>query len=138
MRLAVLNRVSNWQELDVDDATPSEVAIVDDDDAVRDSLRFLLEVAGHAVASFASGADFFRAAPRAFACLIVDQHMPQMTGLDLVAKLRSEGGTIPVLLITGSPSAAIFAQAEALGVTQVLEKPASDEAMLEFVSSSIR
>ena len=117
---------------------PRKVAIVDDDAAVRDSLRFLLEVAGHSVVSFTSVADFFRADPRTFACLIVDQHMPQMTGLDLVARLRRGGQTMPVLLITGSPSPAIIAQAEALGVTEVLEKPASDEAMLEFVSSSMR
>ena len=119
------------------DATPGEVAIVDDDEAVRDSLRFLLEVAGHSVASFASGADLL-ADPRHFACLIVDQHMPQMTGLDLVARLRNAGETMPILLITGSLSAAILAQAAELGVTQVLEKPAGDEVMLEFDSSAVR
>ena len=119
------------------DATPRQVAIVDDDEAVRDSLRFLLEVAGHSVAPFASAAEFLHTRPRPFACLIVDQHMPQMTGLDLVARLRDQREALPVLLITGSPSAAILAQAEALGVA-VLEKPAADDALLDFVSSASR
>jgi two-component system, LuxR family, response regulator FixJ len=122
----------------VGDAAPLQVAIVDDDTAVRDSLRFLLEVAGHAVAAFASAAEFLSAAARPFVCLIVDQHMPQMTGLDLVARLRQEGEIMPILLLTGAPSPAIIARAAALGVAQVLEKPASGDALLDFVSSATR
>ena len=137
MGLGGLNRVSVGKEFDVGDASPRKVAIVDDDEAVRDSLRFLLEVAGHSVVSFASPADLLGTKPRLFACLVVDQHMPQMTGLDLVARLRREGETMPVLLITGSPSPAILSRAKALGLS-VLEKPASDDVMLEFVSSAIR
>ncbi len=120
------------------DAAPRQVAIVDDDEAVRDSLRFLLEVAGYSVAAFVSGAELLRTRPRSFVCLIVDQHMPQMTGLDLVATLRGEGETMPIMLITGSPSPAIIARAESLGVAQVVEKPASDDALLGFVSLANR
>ena len=117
---------------------PRKVAIVDDDAAVRDSLRFLLEVAGYPVAAFASGAELLDTTPRPFFCLIVDQHMPQMSGLDLVARLRQEQETMPILLITGSPSPGIVARAAALGVAQVLEKPANDDALLDFVSSAAR
>jgi len=122
----------------VGDTTPRKVAIVDDDDAVRDSLRFLLEAAGYSVAAFASGAELLHTTPRPFICLIVDQHMPQMTGLDLVARLRQSGETTPVLLISGSPSPAIAERAATLGVAQVLEKPADDDALLDFVSSAAR
>ena len=55
------------------------VGIVNDDQAVRDSLRFLLEVVGHPVETFASAAEFLAAGPRDLACLILDHHMPQMT-----------------------------------------------------------
>src|SRR5215469_9921399 len=82
------------------------VAVVDDDDAVRDSLRFLLEIAGFAVASYGSAAEFLREAPIAdLSCLVVDQHMPDQTGLQLVSRLRGQGVDLPVALITGSPSA---------------------------------
>ena len=82
------------------------VAVVDDDDAVRDSLRFLLEIAGYSVASYGSAAQFLHEAPIGeLVCLVVDQHMPDQTGLQLVARLRAQGVTLPVALITGSPSA---------------------------------
>ena len=73
------------------------VAVVDDDDAVRDSLRFLLEIAGHSVATYASAAQFLLEAPIAeLTCLVVDQHMPDQTGLQLVSRLRALGVTLPV------------------------------------------
>ena len=62
------------------------VAVVDDDLAVRDSLRLLLEVVGYTVEIFASAAEFLQANVRHFACLILDHHMPNMTGLELAWK----------------------------------------------------
>ena len=67
------------------------VAVVDDDQAVRDSLRFLLEVIGYTVEIFASAAEFLQANVRHFACLILDHHMPNMTGLELARRLRADG-----------------------------------------------
>ena len=87
------------------------VAIVDDDDAVRDSLRFLLEVIGHPVATFASAAEFLKAEIHRLACLILDHHMPEMTGLELAERMRADGAGIPILLITGAPSPAIVTRA---------------------------
>jgi two-component system, LuxR family, response regulator FixJ len=113
------------------------VAVVDDDDAVRDSLRFLLEIAGYSVAIYGSAAQFLREAPLGeLVCLVVDQHMPDQTGLQLVARLRAEGVVLPVALITGSPSADLFRQARELNVTQVMEKPLDDDALLEFIEQS--
>ncbi len=118
------------------DPKPRKVAIVDDDLAVRGSLQFLLEVAGHCVVAFGSAAEFLRSELQHLACLILDHHMPQMTGLELAEKLRTDGVHIPVLLITGSPSPAIVARAAELGVRRVLEKPPSDQDLLEFVESA--
>jgi FixJ family two-component response regulator len=69
------------------------------------------------------------------ACLIVDQHMPLMTGLELAEKLRDEGANIPILLITGSPSPAIVARAAQLGIVNVLEKPPEENDLLNFVDA---
>jgi two-component system response regulator FixJ len=111
------------------------VAVVDDDLAVLDSLRFLLELEGHKVRTFSSAAGFLDNRAAAPACLIADQHMPGMTGLDLVARLRGEGVTIQVLLITGARSATIGARAAQLGVETVLDKPPAEEELLRFVRS---
>ncbi len=111
------------------------VAVVDDDPAVLDSLRFLLEVVGHRVATYASAAAFLADRATRHPCLILDHHMPQMTGLELAAKLRTAGEAIPVLLITGSPSPAIVARAAELGIEKVLEKPPDENDLLSFVNT---
>ena len=113
------------------------VAIVDDDHAVRDSLRFLLEVIGYTVELFASAADFLQANVRDFACLILDHHMPNMTGLELAERLRAGGAVIPILLITSSPSPTITARAATLGV-KLLDKPPSEEALIDFLNATRR
>ena len=113
------------------------VAVVDDDDAVRDSLRFLLEIAGYAVATFASGAEFLKDAPLGdLTCLVVDQHMPDQTGLQLIGRLRAQGVDLPVALITGSPAPDVLRQAQMLGVAKVLEKPLDDDVLLDFIDHS--
>jgi two-component system, LuxR family, response regulator FixJ len=110
------------------------VAVVDDDDAVRDSLQFLLETVGCSVATYSSAAQFLNEArPGDLACLVVDQHMPDLTGLQLIGRLRSEGITVPIALITGSPSPDLLRLARELGVEKVLEKPLDDDILLEFV-----
>jgi two-component system response regulator FixJ len=117
-------------------AHPIIVGIVDDDDAVRQSLRFLLEVAGHEVAHYASGPAFLAECDLTrLSGLIVDQHMPQMTGLELVERLRANRKDLPVLLVTGSPSQDLVTRAAALGVEGVLDKPPSEQQVMNFVSS---
>jgi len=112
------------------------VAVVDDDDAVRDSLRFLLETAGFSVATFGSAAQFLDEAKLGeLACLVVDQHMPGQTGLQLVTSLRRGGSRLPVALITGSPSPDLVRMADELGVARVMEKPLDDDALLHFIEA---
>ena len=117
-------------------AATRQVAIVDDDAAVRDSLRFLLGVSGYEVATYESAADFLAHCDRSLLVgLILDHHMPQVTGLELAAQLRAQGDPLPIMLITGSSSPAISARAKALGIEQVLEKPPAEQELLRFVAT---
>ena len=101
---------------DITEAKRRTVAIVDDDHAVLDSLWFLLEVVGYTVETFASVAEFLQANVNHFACLILDHHMPNITGLELAERLRADGAGIPILLITGSPSPTITGKAAEVGI----------------------
>jgi two-component system response regulator FixJ len=113
------------------------VAIVDDDQAVRESLRFLLEVAGYDVTTFDSAQEYLDHLDRQSAtCLVVDQHMPRTTGLQLLTLLRERGAALPTALITGSLSSDLARQATALGAVLVLEKPLAGDALLNFVASA--
>ena len=110
------------------------VAVVDDDDAVRDSLQFLLESAGFPVVTFGSAAQFLdEARIGELSCLVVDQHMPDQTGLQLITSLRERGSELPIALITGSPSPDLLRLAGELGVAKVMEKPLDDEVLLQFI-----
>ncbi len=111
-----------------------EIAVVDDDTAVLESFRFMLELAGFQVATYLSGVTFLASDITRPRCLILDQHMPIMTGLELTARLRAEGLAVPILLITSSPSPAIVAKAAALGIERVLEKPPTEDDLIEFVT----
>jgi len=66
----------------------------------------------------------------------VDQHMPELTGLQLVIRLRGRGITLPIALITGSPSPDLIRLAREQGVAAVLEKPLDDDVLLEFVGNA--
>ena len=121
---------------EIADVNPLTIAIVDDDAAVRDSLRFLLEIIGYSVETFASAAEFLKTDIQHLACLFLDYQMPEMSGMELAERLRADGSGIPILLITGSASPAIVARAAELGVTRVLEKPPSEEDLLDFISAT--
>jgi two-component system, LuxR family, response regulator FixJ len=113
------------------------VGVVDDDDAVRDSLQFLLETAGFSVAAYNSAAQFLNeASPDDLACLVVDQHMPDLTGLQLVTRLRGLGVALPIALITGSPSPDLDRLARELGIASVMEKPLDDNVLLDFIENT--
>jgi two-component system response regulator FixJ len=112
------------------------IAVVDDDDAVRDSLRFLLETAGYDVHGYASAQAFLpEVGHYDWRYLVVDQHMPTVTGLDLVARLRRTGQGVPTLLISGSVTPDMVDRATELGVTAVLEKPLAEADLLRYVAA---
>jgi len=102
------------------------LALVDDDPAVRHALSFAFETAGISMTTFADGESAL-AAPRKkeWRCLILDQKLPRMNGLDLLARLRAAGVTAPSILITTHPSLETRARADAAGV-EIIEKPLLD------------
>jgi two-component system response regulator FixJ len=110
------------------------IFIVDDDDAVRDSLRLLLESYGMSVADFGSTADFveaYRQHPRA--CLILDLHLPVISGLDFLGSQAKGDLEIPVILITGRGDQATRERALELGAAAYLEKPVDDRELLSVI-----
>ena len=90
---------------------------------------------GYPATTFSSAAEFLHADIRDVECLILDHHMPGMTGLELAARLRAEGADIRIMLITTFPSPAIFARAAELDI-EVLEKPFGDDDLLDFISGT--
>jgi two-component system, LuxR family, response regulator FixJ len=100
------------------------VIVVDDDVAVRNSLKFSLEVEGFMVRVYAGGTELLddTELPRRGGCLVVDQNMPGMNGLDLVAQLRARKIAVPAILITSYPTAALSERAAKAGVA-IVEKP---------------
>jgi FixJ family two-component response regulator len=113
------------------------VIVVEDDRAVRDSLTFSLVVEGFAVRAF-SDAQQFLAESRLpnFDCLIVDQNMPGMNGLDLISELRARKVKTPAILITSHPNLSVRDRAAAAGIP-IIEKPFLNSALLDGVRHSI-
>ncbi|HXP76499.1 MAG TPA: response regulator [Stellaceae bacterium] len=114
------------------------IYIVDDDDAVRDSLRLLLEAHGMSVEGFGSTADFataYRQHPRA--CLILDLHLPVMGGLDFLASRAKDGLGLPVIIVTGRADEATRERAFELGAVAYLEKPVDDRDLLSAIDGAI-
>ena len=109
------------------------IAIVDDDPAVCGSLKFSLELEGFAVRAYASGAEFFSADDfDACNCLVVDQRMPGMSGMELIAKLRDRRIATPAILVTSQPNSALRAHAAKANVP-IVEKPLLGNALLERI-----
>jgi two-component system, LuxR family, response regulator FixJ len=111
------------------------IAIVEDDAGVLESLGFMLQAAGYEVATYNGAAAFLRDDQGEALGLIVDQHMPEMTGLELAQELRTRGDVRRVLLITAAPTPSIHARAKELGIERVLEKPLSDDDLFEFIEN---
>jgi two-component system response regulator FixJ len=114
---------------------PRAVGVIDDDPAVLDSFRFMLEVAGYRVLTFRSALDFLAHTANLPCCLILDQQMPDLTGLELVERLRSDGIVLPILLVTAWPSPVLVARAAELGIEGVIEKPPNEGDILGFAAA---
>jgi two-component system, LuxR family, response regulator FixJ len=114
------------------------VIVVDDDEGVRDSLKFLLESCGLEVEEYSSTEAFARGyQPQLRQCLILDQHLPSSTGLDFLASPQGERINLPVILVTGRGDSAIRARAEQLGVVAYLEKPIDDAVLLATIERAV-
>ncbi len=119
---------------------PSDVTVhvIDDDEAARDSLEFLLKTAGIDVRAHESAADFLNnAAEIKSGCIVTDVRMPDITGIDLLKKLKELKIDIPVILVTGHGDVPLAVEAMKIGAADFLEKPFDDEVLLSAVRSAL-
>jgi two-component system, LuxR family, response regulator TtrR len=115
-------------------SSPNLVYVVDDDEAVRDSLAWLLEASGYRVMGFASAEAFLeRYDPLAIGVLILDIRMPGMTGLELQEVLHQRGSLLPIIFITGHGDVPMAVKAMKLGAADFIEKPFNEALLRELV-----
>jgi len=115
------------------------VYVVDDDQGVLGSLRFLLETDGFDVKTFRSGVALLHAvASNSADCFVIDYKMPNMNGIDLVNRLRKRDIAAPIILITGYPDDSIPAKAAVAGVHHVLLKPHLEESLVARIRGAIQ
>ena len=113
------------------------IFVVDDDDAVRDSLKALIEIEGLSVETYASGQEFLDAHdPSRPGCLLLDVRMPDMTGLELQQKLAARPHKWSII-ITGHGDIPMADKAMKAGAVDFIEKPYSDETILEIVNNAL-
>lgn len=117
---------------------PPTVFVVDDDDAVRKAVASAGGLLGHPVRAFASAAEFLSAyVTDQPGCLVLDLKMPGITGLELQRRLADDGGTLPVVMISGHADVRIAVEAMTLGAMTLLEKPFSLDELLAQVRKAI-
>jgi two-component system, LuxR family, response regulator FixJ len=114
------------------------VHVIDDDDAVRESLAFLLGTAGLDVKTYESAVAFLDVAPEVkLGCVITDVRMPELSGVDLLRRLQELKLGVPVIVITGHGDVPLAVEAMKIGAVDFLEKPFDDEVLLASVRSAL-
>jgi two-component system response regulator FixJ len=120
---------------------PSDAAVVhvvDDDEAMRQSMAFLLRTANIQVQTYEAAADFLNALPQAKAgCVVTDVRMPGMSGIELLHRLRKLKVSMPVIVITGHGDVPLAVEAMKGGAMDFIEKPFDDEVLLGAVRAAI-
>jgi two-component system, LuxR family, response regulator FixJ len=113
------------------------ILVIDDDPAVRNSLKFALEIEGFSVRLYPTGAELLeeKEMPES-GCLVADYHLPGMNGLDLLARLRERNVRLPAILITTHPSAAIRHRATLAGV-RLIEKPLLSDTLFQGIRAAL-
>jgi two-component system response regulator FixJ len=118
---------------------PDTVYVIDDDEAARHSLAFLLKAAKLEVKTFESATAFLEVASDIkYGCVITDVRMPEISGIDLVRRLKDLKIGLPVIVITGHGDVPLAVEAMKLGAMDFLEKPFDDEALLASVRSALK
>ena len=116
----------------------SVVHVVDDDEAVRDSTRALLESHGFEVHDYASAREFLIGIPmQPKGCMLLDLHMPGMSGLELLDTLRARGSKLPVIVVTGRSDAVLKERVARAGALVLLDKPVADDTLLSSLTSAL-
>jgi len=119
-------------------ATEQVVHIIDDDEAVRQSLSFLFAMSGVSAKAYdGPSACLAAAADLADGCIVTDVRMPEMNGLELMRRVREMGVRLPFIVITGHGDIALAVEAMKAGATHFLEKPFRDEELLDAVAAAL-
>jgi FixJ family two-component response regulator len=114
------------------------IAIIDDDEAMQDSLQDLIEAAGLQARCFGAAEEFLESdLHRQAACLIVDIRMPKMSGLDLQARLKEEECNVPIIFITAHGDARMRVRAMREGAVEFLAKPFDHQLLLKRVRAAL-
>ena len=113
------------------------VHVIDDDEAMRDSIAFLLDVQGFSAKLYDSALSFLDALPVAGGCIVTDIRMPDMTGLELIRRLKVDGVDLPVIVMTGHGDVPLAVEAMKTGVIDFIEKPFSDTAFIGAVRAAL-
>jgi len=119
-------------------APPQAVHIIDDDEAVRDSLAILLETRGFEVATYGSAQAFLdHAEAGVTGCVVTDVQMPEMNGLQLLRAFKARNLHVPVLVVTARSGRALADEALAQGARAVIEKPFAPDAFVAAVQAAL-
>ncbi|WP_269713739.1 response regulator transcription factor [Caulobacter sp. NIBR2454] len=119
-------------------AASATIHVVDDDEITRETLSVLLQAKGYDVALYESGRAFMDARPTATpACVVLDMHMPQLSGLDVLRQLKSSDFTLPIIMLTGRGHIDLAVQAMKLGAADFVSKPYKPETLLASVAESL-
>ncbi|HSD73496.1 MAG TPA: response regulator [Steroidobacteraceae bacterium] len=114
------------------------VFVVDDDEAVRGSLKLLLKTLGLPVQTYASAQEFLDGFdPRRSGCLVLDIRMPGMSGLELQEELNSRGAMLPIIFITGHGDVPMAVEAMQRGAMDFLQKPFRDQELLDRINKAL-
>ena len=118
--------------------TDPVVHVIDDDEAMRESLSFLLDTAGFDARTYDSAVQFLAKADAAEpGCIVTDVRMPEMNGLELVRRLKERGALHPVIVITGHGDVPLAVEAMKAGVVDFLEKPFNDDTLLAAIRAAL-
>jgi FixJ family two-component response regulator len=119
-------------------ASPKVVAIVDDDDAVRRALRRLVLSLSYRPIGFASGEDFLASLLEGTPnCVLMDQHMPNLNGLDVLRRIRGEGRHVPVVMVTGFDQPGLRQKCLEAGASGYLIKPLEASAVSAAIQQAM-
>ena len=113
------------------------VHVVDDDEAMRESLEFLLDTSGHAVRVYPEAQSLLEALPGIAGCILTDIRMPGMDGIELLRRIRGSGRTLPVIVMTAHGDVPLAVEAMKLGASDFLEKPFDDEVLLRAIATAL-
>lgn len=114
------------------------VFVVDDDPNFQRAMVWLLNSVGHSTRAFDSPGDFLNAyRPDMAGCLVTDLRMPQMSGVQLLERLRGTGSAMPVIVVTAHGSVPTSVQAMKLGALDFLEKPFEEQQFLDLVNAAL-